>query len=491
MKIIRKIFIVTFCIFLFLTATITASAYSGYNNSEYVYTSEGKDVVIPDAYIYDGTIALEAKTPKDMFITSDGHIYVSDTGNDRILIYNIHNASLKVLDKFFMSDGSTTTLNKPEGISLDNEGNMFIADTENNRILKCDSNCKVLLEINRPEGMVGTADDLVFYPSKISTDSIGRVYVVARNINQGIICLDSDGNFLSYVGAPKVKYDFIELLWKRFSTKAQKAQMTQYVSTEYNNVFVDSSDFIWGTISALESEKLKSVITAKDLSGQTTPIYKINSADKDILKRNGVYAPVGDLIFENNMQSRIIDVAVTNGGIYSLLDYQRGRIFTYDDNGNLLYAFGNVGNKKGDFKSPSAIGYIGEAVYVLDEELSEISVFVPTAYGRLVNEAVSSQFAGDYEKSYSLWSEVAKENANFEYSFVGLGNVSVSEKEYQRAMEYYKYASDNANYSEAFEYYREEILQKYFKYFFAIIVIWIIVIILRGRWQKVKEFIRR
>ena len=491
MKKIRNIILAVLCICFVLSASLSVGAYSGYESNEYVYTSEGKDVVIPDAYIYDGTIALGALTPKDMFIASDGQIYVTDTGNNRILIYNTANSATTVLEQFILSDGTATTLNKPEGITVDSEGNIFIADTENNRILKCDKSGKVLLEIGRPEGMVGTDDELIFYPSKLSTDTIGRVYVVARNINQGIICLDSDGNFLSYVGAPKVKYDLLEILWKRFSTKAQKAQMTQYVSTEYTNVYVDSSDFIWGTISALVSAKLKSAITAKDLSGQTTPLYKINSADKDILKRNGVYAPLGDLIFEDNMQSRIIDIAVTGGGIYSMLDYQRGRIFSYDDNGNLLYTFGNVGNKKGDFTAPTAIGYIGERVYVLDEELSEIAVFSPTEYGKLVNKAVTAQFTGDYETAYSIWSDVAKENANFEYSFVGLGNVSVSDGEYERAMEYYKYASDNAKYSEAFEYHREVILQKYFKYAFAIIVIWIVVIFLRGGWKSIKEFIRR
>ena len=168
-----------------------------------------------------------------------------------------------------------------------------------------------------------------YLPIKIAQDSYGRLYIVARNINRGIICLDPEGLFVGYVGAPRVVPDIWELLWRRISTKAQKEQMTQYASTEYNNVFVDEKNFVWGTISALDAADILGAVQNHDTSGQITPVVKINAGNTDVLRRNGSYAPLGDLRFDDE-PSRIVDVALGLGGTYSLLDFQRGRVFTYD-----------------------------------------------------------------------------------------------------------------------------------------------------------------
>ena len=42
-----------------------------------------------------------------------------------------------------------------------------------------------------------------------------------------------------------------------------------------------------------------------------------------------------------------LPVVVRNQGIYSILDSVRGRIFTYDHEGNLLYIFGGLGSQEG------------------------------------------------------------------------------------------------------------------------------------------------
>lgn len=55
--------------------------------------------------------------------------------------------------------------------------------------------------------------------------------------------------------------------------------------------------------------------------------------------------------------SRIIDVVVREKGIYSVIDSTRGRIFTYDHEGNLLYIFGGIGSQEGTFDTPSRDRY--------------------------------------------------------------------------------------------------------------------------------------
>lgn len=54
--------------------------------------------------------------------------------------------------------------------------------------------------------------------------------------------------------------------------------------------------------------------------------------------------------------------AACSGGMYSVLDSKRGRVFTYDSQGNLLYIFGGRGDQKGQFNQPCALIYNGDEI---------------------------------------------------------------------------------------------------------------------------------
>ena len=56
--------------------------------------------------------------------------------------------------------------------------------------------------------------------------------------------------------------------------------------------------------------------------------------------------------------SELVDIDYTEGGIYSVLDRKRSRIFTYDVEGNLLYITGSEGNQSDKFSSGVSIGYL-------------------------------------------------------------------------------------------------------------------------------------
>ena len=451
-------------------------------NSSYLYNQEGKDVVIPDVYNYRESIALRdssgnmADEPLDMAFAADGTIAVADTGNNRILILEAGKETV-ALTAFRSPEGEEIPLSGPEGVCLCDDGTLLVADTQNNRVVSGDREGNLLRVYGRPANMLGVEDEEPYLPVKVARDTYGRLYIVARNINRGIICMDADGLFVGYVGAPRVVPDIFELLWRRISTKAQKEQMTQYASTEYNNVLVDGQNFIWGTISALDADDIKAAVRGRDTSGQVTPVVKINSNDTDVLKRNGKFAPLGDLRFEEE-PSRIVDVATGPGGTYSLLDHQRGRIFTYDDNGELLYVFGGLGNEVGELRAPAAFQYVGSDIYVLDRTASAIVVYAPTEYGQLVLDAVSAQYSGDFDRSYQLWAEVARYNSNFEYAFIGMGNICTRNQDYEKALEYFRYADSPEKYSETFELMRKQNMAHWFPYIFygiiALILLWVI-----------------
>lgn len=457
----------------------------------YLYNRDGVDVPIPDAYQYVGSIQVQDNTgtsalsPQDMAVSENGVIFVADTDNNRVLI--LGNEGNVALSEFTLPSGEMTWLRAPEGICALSDEDFLVADTNNNRILHCTAQGSVLKVIDKPDYMPGISEEEAFLPIKVDVDSAGRLYIIARNINHGLICTDENGDFISYIGAPRVTPDFFELLWRRFSTKAQLDRMTQYVSTEYNNILVDDQSFIWGTISALKSADIQATIGG---GGSATPISKINSADIDVLKRNGMYPPVGDIRFSKEA-SQIVDVALGQNGVYSLLDYQRGHVFTYDDNGNLLFAFCELGKKHGDVQKPVALHGQQDEIWILDADLSEILIYKPTEYGSKVLSAVGAQYQGNYDAAYQLWSEVARSNSNFEFAFVGMGNAFMSDGDYQRAMSYFKFAQDTEKYSEAFELDRQEKLEVAFPYIFggiiAVLVIWLLSMAIRRAVNYVRD----
>ena len=240
-----------------LTLAVSAQSYS--------YTLDGKAVESPDTHLPVKQIKLEydgkqAVSPQDIFYASSGEIYVADTGNDRILMmderYNVFGQISSLTD----ASGANQTLKDPEGVFVTDDGRIYIADTGNKRIVVCDKSGRVSMTVQKPTGLIGIADDAAFNPTKLLVDASDRIYVVARNYNLGILQLDPKGKFVGFVGAPKVQYSIIQMLWRKISTEEQLSKMEQYVPTEYNNIVLDPEGFVYGTVGTLDSEKLEQVI---------------------------------------------------------------------------------------------------------------------------------------------------------------------------------------------------------------------------------------
>lgn len=63
-----------------------------------------------------------------------------------------------------------------------------------------------------------------------------------------------------------------------------------------------------------------------------------------------------------------VDIAVNDEGIVSVLEQKSGKVYQYDQEGNMLAAFGGTGNKQGKFVLPVSLAQnsAGE-VFVLDQ----------------------------------------------------------------------------------------------------------------------------
>ena len=169
-------------------------------------------------------------------------------------------------------------------------------------------------------------------------------------------------------------------------------------------------------------------------------------------------------------------------GIYSILDSSRGRIFTYDHEGNLLYIFGGLGSQEGTFTTPVAIDTSGDRLLVLDSNRRLIDLFSATKYGELINQAVGLRYDGDETRAVECWREVLKLDSNFELAYVGISKSYLAAGRNREAMSCFKIGHDKQYYSIAYKRYRNEILKENMDFILAALlaaaVLWVV-------WSKV------
>ena len=141
--------------------------------------------------------------------------------------------------------------------------------------------------------------------------------------------------------------------------------------------------------------------------------------------------------------------------IYVCLDRNRGRLFGYDDQGRMVFAFGGNGNMDGYFRRPSAIDHVGHELYVVDSLDNSITVFVPTQFGELVYDAIEQFDKGQYEASGESWKKVMNQNGNYDLAYIGIGRALLRQEQYEEAMKYFELKYDEDNYSKAYKQYRK------------------------------------
>ena len=254
--------------------------------------------------------------------------------------------------------------------------------------------------------------------------------------------------------------------------------------TEYDNVYMDEKGFIYATISTFDEYDIVS----------TKPIRRINSIGDDILIRNASDPPIGDLDWDTANEysgpSRLVDITEVGNGIYVALDRMRGRLFGYDSQGHMLWAFGGPGASDGYFKRPMALEHMGYDLLVLDQQECSITLFTPTEYGSLIYDATETYLIGAYEESAELWQKVLSQNGNYDLAYIGIGRALLREDRFEEAMHCFEVARDVDNYAEAKRLYRKEWVEKNINWVFPLIILLLVGPLVWGRIQKIRAEVK-
>ena len=442
------------------------AAAAGDIDAQYTFNYYGDAIPSPPAVRFARTLSgpdlgIDVfKSPEDMYITENGDIYIVDNGQNRIVICD-KDYKLKFVLGEFTHKEEKTRLSSPSGIFVDETTKeIYIADTNNARVLVCTTNGNVTRELTIPQdGVIKN-----FQPQKLIKDISGNLCVVSGGTNEGIMHFDKQDKFMGFMGAPKVQVNLSDLFWRNFMTVEQKEKTTLITPIIYSNLDIDREGVIYSTVKTTninEAQKFR----------------KLSPGGQDITRSMGNFPPNGDpfpVIMGFNSEgmeyknSLLVDVVTYDNGIFSVLDQTMGRVFTYDEDGNLLFAFGNKGNAAGAFSLPVAIEHHQNRLFVLDKNQNAINIFETTEYGDSLMTALKEYKTGNYDLSLELYQKIVNENINNEIGYIGIGKNLLIKGEYAGAREAFRLGNYRYGYSEAFDMYRRDFISQNFSWIFLV-----------------------
>jgi hypothetical protein len=136
--------------------------------------------------------------PRGIAFDHNGNLYIADTGNHRVQIYNnqfVHVATLGVTG---ISGSDNTHFTNPFDVAVDSNGYIYVTDEGNDRVQVFDSNRQYVRTI----GGGGTGNDFGHFsgwgPHHIAVDSQGRLYVVDSG-NSRVQVFDNFANGNAYL----------------------------------------------------------------------------------------------------------------------------------------------------------------------------------------------------------------------------------------------------------------------------------------------------
>jgi DNA-binding beta-propeller fold protein YncE len=467
-----KIFVVLF-VLVTLFCSMQSTIYA-YDEQDYVLNAEGRKIPIPVTYNailqknYFGSEIGQLSRPSDIFIDKKDNIYITDAGQNRIILTDNKMSKYKQLNNF-----SGETLKNPGGIYVYDNGNMLIADTDNGRLLLVSPDGTLIKKYNKP---VSTLYDnsYAFRPLKVYVNLIGQIYIINKDDYHGFIVIDEKNEFKGYVAPTKLPFDLRDKIISMFTTQAQKDKLGQKKPPMHTNFLIDDENSIYVTT----------------LRAETAQLQRFSTVGKNIFPNQGFFGEKNaDYVLKYYGKDFIVpeftDLCVDPNGVVSILDSVSGRIYQYDNEGNILMVFGGTGTWKGKFIGATSLALDSAGnIFVIDSTQSTVTQFKPTNFTETVHTALKLYYNGNYDESVKYWKQVLDMNPTYPMAHAGMGDAYLHNEQYGIAMNEFKLAGNVQGYSDSFDQYLLLMIRKNFAFVFVGIIAFFVALVALLRFYK-------
>ncbi|MCL2407858.1 MAG: hypothetical protein FWC95_08015 [Defluviitaleaceae bacterium] len=422
-----------------------------------------RSVTADDLRFEDGTGVQSLALISYLFVTDD-RIFVAN-GEHIIVTDHDFNPLYHITGMYYNGEWQefSGTTHHFGGIFVTENGDIFATQTGVGRTIHWDSDFNVIRVLGRPANMPPMVAHIEWAPWRIVVDRFDRIYIVARNITEGIIELHPDGSFSRFFGQVPVVFTLRDAIAQRFQSRQQRAAARRHVPTTFLAMALDNDGFFY-TVNA-------------SMAGDARQLRKINTRGTDVLRP--MATPTGDVFPQGDFNintfargsgasvgtghSSFIAVDVNDFGVFIALDETRNRIFAYDSEGYMLFAFGAQGRADGNFMNPWDIAFLGDnQLIVTDRTKRSIEIFELTSYGEAIFSAIYLQHNFQFDAARDMWERVLAYNQNFHYAYIGIGMSQLRAREFDAAMESFRRGQSVHYFSRAFAEVRNDFFNEYF-----------------------------
>jgi len=268
--------------------------------------------------------------PRGIAVDEAGNVYVADSGNHRIQVFD---SSGGFLTQWGSQGMETGQFQDPWGIAVDQADNVYVADTWNHRVQKFDAEGTFLRQWGSYGATGGAAvgeEGFFWGPRDIAVDAAGNVYVTDTG-NKRVQVFDPDGEFLAQ--------------WGGFGVEdGQMDEPVGLATDEEGNIYVADA---WNQRVQKFDQDLE-FVTQWPITGW----YGQSVVNKPYL-------------------------AAGEDRVY-VTDPEGYRVIVYDQDGEFVATFGEYGFDSKTFSLPTGVAVDGEGnVYVIDSANHRVMKFAP------------------------------------------------------------------------------------------------------------------
>lgn len=295
-------------------------------------------------------------------------LYVSDATNKNIQVFNTSdNSYVSTIDFTYVPPGGH--MGYVEDITADTSGNIYVVDSDNNRIQVFDADGN----FTRQFGSYGTGDGEMAYPTSAAISPLnGNMYVIdpgPTGTEARIEVFDTNGNYLSKFGSSGSgdgQFGYAEDI-------AIDASGNVYVADSDNNrvvVFDASGNFLstWGTSGTGNGQFDYPVAIV--VSPINNHVYVSDSGNNriEVFDTNGTYLSQWGSSGAGNGQFNYAEgISVDSNGNVFVNDGGNYRIQVFDKDGNYIAQWGSRGTGDMEFDYPTSLINYGNYIYVYDD----------------------------------------------------------------------------------------------------------------------------